>query len=725
MNNLLQEILKKYNISQDELQQIVNKSNHQLRTILERYRYDLNLKYKYLNNSLDDNEKNYLLNVYDNFHLFENKELDNNLYKCPKIIPPKFFNKNLAKNITEFKDRFNNITNGQLKNIRWNKKIFVAGGIVNSAFTGNYESSVCSDVDIFIVGDITEEEFKNVVEDIYNCLPYNKIIYKTSTCINIIGHNPAKIIQIPLKLTKDLTQLLLFFDLDCAAIAYDGENLFALPKFFDTINNGYNILDIHKSTKKIYINRINKYYNRGYGFVITTLDETNISKVEIDILETKLQDKKLELLYDIHTISETSNTREIYECPEIMSYYVPKDAPKSIEDVDNMDNIYVDINKCLLGDIINYKWNDKTLLIKENIIRCYMCKKYIKYNKNSMCQDCYSFNMMKRAEKKNLEGQIAIVTGARVKIGYYTSLKLLRCGVKVIATTRFPVDALKRYCNEFDFENWKDRLIIYAIDFRFLPSVNKFVDYILLNFNKIDIIINNAAQTVKRPPEYYEHLIEDEKNIMSSMIVYENYCNTNTNNLLEFKTESTNLAPLSVILNQVYIGDEERIDKKYFPLNKYDNDGQQIDLRKENSWNAKISDLSTVELVEVQVINSIVPSILISKLKKLMINNEHNSKHIINVQSPEGQFSISKSSVHPHTNMAKSALNQLTQTIANEFIKENIYVNSVDVGWASSCLETFMDAPLTYEDSVARILDPIFTEKYYGKLLKDFKVCNW
>lgn len=736
MNSILSEIYKKFSISENELKNLLNDKSNKLKPILERYNEDINLKYDYLNNNSVENH--YLINIYENFHFFKQSTIESNLSHYPKIIPKKKnFLDNLAKNINEFKLRFDKITNNQLKNIDWKgKKFVVAGGIVNAAFTGCYENCDNSDIDIFILNQADEEEFKNTIENIYNSLNYNKIIYKTSTTINILGPKPHRTIQIPLKLTKDITQLLLFFDLDCASIAYDGENLFALPRFFDCLNTGFNTLDIYKINKKIYLNRIKKYYKRGYGFLISTFDGTKITKDEINNIKNKLSGMNILIEYNENIIENNElYKREHYVYPEIMSYRVPKNIPQYIEDIDSNENIYLEIRKCLLGDIINYKWNDKTLLIKENIIRCYMCKKYIEYNKNCMCENCFAINMTKRNNKKNLEGQLAIVTGARVKIGYYTSLKLLRCGAKVIATTRFPNDALNRYSREIDFNNWKNNLLIYAIDFRHLPSVNKFIEYVVTNYNRLDILINNAAQTVKRPPEFYEHLIEGERSINDSMIKCD-YFGNNSNHLIEYNISHSNLIhekndmdlssiPLSVALSMNYIGDEKHELKECFPKDKYDNDGQQIDLRKNNSWNSKMDDISMIELIEVQVINSIVPSLLVSKLKKLMQNNHSNSKHIINVQSPEGMFSINKSSDHPHTNMAKAALNQLTQTIANEFIKDNIYVNSVDVGWTSSCLPTFITPPLSYEDSVARILDPVFTEKYYGKLLKDFRICQW
>lgn len=63
-----------------------------------------------------------------------------------------------------------------------------------------------------------------------------------------------------------------------------------------------------------------------------------------------------------------------------------------------------------------------------------------------MCLDCGNFNEARRnAKKPDLTGKIAIVTGGRIKIGYLTTLLLLRSGCEVHVTSRFPKDALQRY----------------------------------------------------------------------------------------------------------------------------------------------------------------------------------------------------------------------------------------------------------------------------------------
>lgn len=670
--------------------------------MLNRYTIDSLNKMKLLNDE-SYNNSDIIMNVYDNIALYKKCSLDKDLEKFVTVTPKKDFCCDFAKSIEEFKLRLDILTNGQLRHMKWNNedgsKNVIAGGIINNAFIGNYDCKK-SDIDVFVVGDrINDAGFSMSIKQIFDSLHYTKKIYKTDTTINIIGNKGTRPVQIPLKISKSIEHLLLFFDMDCASIAYDGKDLWMTKKHCDSTNTGYNMLSSIQIEKEMFVNRISKYSDIGYGFCVVDTDEPHI----------------------VHNIN--------------MSYLMPINYPQNIEDISDIFcqdfHIYDDVSKILIGKLINTKWSDKTLLTKENIIRCYMCKRHIKYNINCVCELCNVINNNKKSEYKNLEGHYAIVTGGRVKIGYYTTLKLLRLGATVLVTSRFPNDALTRFANEKDYEEWKDRITVYGLDMRHLESVIKFIDYVEKNIPHLDILINNAAQTVKRPPQFYKHLVKNETHALDENKIKGEFIKKNDKlNMLDFC--STNVfqhnserIPLSVALTMSHFGDEKDVDESYFPTEKYDNDGQQIDLRKNNSWNSKIDDLSIMEILEVQIINNIAPTMFISKFKKLMVNNNKNSKHIINIQSPEGMFSVEKSSVHPHTNMAKAALNQLTQTIAEEFIKDNIYVNSVDVGWSTSCLPTFIHPPLSYEDSVARIMDPIFSEKYYGKLLKDYRIAEW
>ncbi|KAJ3053949.1 hypothetical protein HK097_003022, partial [Rhizophlyctis rosea] len=123
---------------------------------------------------------------------------------------------------------------------------------------------------------------------------------------------------------------------------------------------------------------------------------------------------------------------------------------------------------------------------------CHVCGqgfKILHHFYDQMCPSCAEHNFQKRFSEADMRGRVCIVTGSRVKIGYCITLKLLRMGAIVIATTRFPHDAANRYAREPDFQSFKGRLAVYK---------------------RLDVIINNAAQTVRKPPAFYEHLMADE-----------------------------------------------------------------------------------------------------------------------------------------------------------------------------------------------------------------------
>src|SRR6185436_15507244 len=119
-----------------------------------------------------------------------------------------------------------------------------------------------------------------------------------------------------------------------------------------------------------------------------------------------------------------------------------------------------------------------------------------------------------------------------------------------------------------------------------------------------------------------------------------------------------------------------------FPVGLLDRDLQQLDLRGRNSWRLLLDEISTVELLEVQLVNAIAPFILNARLKPLMTRTPERDKHIVNVSAMEGQFYRRfKTTRHPHTNMAKAALNMMTRTSAADYHADGIHMNSVDTGW--------------------------------------------
>lgn len=376
---------------------------------------------------------------------------------------------------------------------------------------------------------------------------------------------------------------------------------------------------------------------------------------------------------------------------------------------------------------------------------CYICHSLLKesspFNGN-MCPKCGYLNQQKKEMTADLSGYIALLTGGRIKIGYETGLKLLRSKAKVIITTRFPIDAALRYSKENDFNDWKDNLIIYKVDFRNLTQVDNFIRTLTERLPYIDILINNAAQTIRRPAEYYEHLREIET------IESQNVPN-NVRSLIYPLGSHFNFFGYQKQLDRGLYAQKQLEGKPInlnnydllFPHGKKDCEGMQLDLRRSNSWISKIEDISIIELLEVQIVNSTVPFLLCGRLKNLFKQSPNKRRFIINVSAMEGCFSkYHKNVYHPHTNMAKASLNMITRTIAKDYKKHNIYVNSVDTGWITDENPNHIKEkneriglrpPLDCIDGAARVCAPIFDgindEKSlsYGHFFKDYHIINW
>jgi NAD(P)-dependent dehydrogenase (short-subunit alcohol dehydrogenase family) len=394
---------------------------------------------------------------------------------------------------------------------------------------------------------------------------------------------------------------------------------------------------------------------------------------------------------------------------------------------------------------------------------CYVCKASVDRVHpfyDQMCGPCGDFNYGKRSQTADLRGRVALISGARVKIGYQAAILLLRSGCRVVVTTRFPRDAALRYARELDYEAWKDRLQIYGLDLRLTPSIEAFAAHLKQRLDRLDFVLHNACQTVRRPAGFYRHLMHAELAAPSELPSavrplldgYEAlrrsapdpgaaHGGLARDGALARASALSGLFAAPELSQLALTRDDVSHDPALFPAGQLDADLQQVDRRALNSWRLPLDQVGSVELIEVQLVNAIAPFVLNGKLRELMTRERTFEKHIVNVSAMEGQFYRAfKTDKHPHTNMAKAALNMMTRTSAPDYARDGIFMNSVDTGWVTDedvehiaqrkRSESGFHPPLDIVDGAARIVDPIFDgvnsgRHVWGQFLKDYRPTAW
>jgi NAD(P)-dependent dehydrogenase (short-subunit alcohol dehydrogenase family) len=386
----------------------------------------------------------------------------------------------------------------------------------------------------------------------------------------------------------------------------------------------------------------------------------------------------------------------------------------------------------------------------ENPRCCYVCKTEfheLHFFYDQMCAPCAELNYAKREQTADMRGRVALVTGARVKIGYQAAVMLLRAGAEVIVATRFPRDAARRYGQEPDSAEWMHRLHVYGIDLRHTPSVELFAQHLLKTQSRLDAIINNACQTVRRPAGWYDHVVQDEgappATAFERAVLDRNLALLDGDqHLLPAGAAQEPGLFKSAVLSQVpLLAEDLERGNHLYPKGRLDQDLQQVDMRDFNTWRMTLADVPTVELFEVHLVNAIAPFVLNARLRPLLAAVPTNDAHVVNVSAMEGQFYRRwKTDKHPHTNMAKAALNMMTRTSAADYVRDGIHMNSVDTGWVTDedpqhHAKRKQDVhgfhpPLDIVDGAARIVDPIFAglnsgSHMWGLFLKDYKPAPW
>jgi NAD(P)-dependent dehydrogenase (short-subunit alcohol dehydrogenase family) len=348
---------------------------------------------------------------------------------------------------------------------------------------------------------------------------------------------------------------------------------------------------------------------------------------------------------------------------------------------------------------------------------CYQCKrKYTQVDAfyHQLCPDCAALNHQRRAARTDLSGRRALLTGGRAKIGMYIALRLLRDGADTTIATRFPHDAARRFASLPDSDDWITRLKIVGVDLRQPGQVVALADAVA-SAGPLDILINNAAQTVRRSADAYALLAA---------------------------AETGELPPAPQVTELGASHDIHPVTTLALTARStaVDAGGLVPDEVSHNSWTQRVDEIDPVEMLEVQLCNTTAPFILISRLRASLAASPARRTYIVNVSAMEGSFGRGyKGPGHPHTNMAKAALNMLTRTSAREMLEQDqILMTSVDTGWITDerphttrmrLADEGFHAPLDLSDGAARVYDPIVRgeagEDLCGVFLKDYEPAAW
>ncbi|MFI1577290.1 SDR family NAD(P)-dependent oxidoreductase [Embleya sp. NPDC020630] len=383
--------------------------------------------------------------------------------------------------------------------------------------------------------------------------------------------------------------------------------------------------------------------------------------------------------------------------------------------------------------------------VLERARACYICKQ--RYREvdafyHQLCPECAAFNRARRDQRTDLTGRRALLTGGRAKIGMYIALRLLRDGAHTTITTRFPNDAIRRFAAMPDSADWLHRLKIAGIDLRDPAQVVALADSVA-EAGPLDILINNAAQTVRRTPQAYAALAAAEAAPLPAgelpQMVSFGHVGGSGHVLLPGQSRGDDQALTPQALTALALTSGSASPARIETGTAIDAGGLVPDLDPVNSWVQRVHEVDPVELLEVQLCNVTAPFVLVSRLRPAMAAAKARRKYVVNVSAMEGQFSRGyKGPGHPHTNMAKAALNMLTRTSAEEMLSDGILMTAVDTGWITDerphpqkmrLADEGFHAPLDLVDGAARVYDPIVRgeagEDLYGCFLKDYAPAAW
>jgi NAD(P)-dependent dehydrogenase (short-subunit alcohol dehydrogenase family) len=381
---------------------------------------------------------------------------------------------------------------------------------------------------------------------------------------------------------------------------------------------------------------------------------------------------------------------------------------------------------------------------------CYVCKaRYTEVDAfyHQLCPSCAASHHERRDLRTDLRGRRALLTGGRAKIGMYIALRLLRDGADTTITTRFPADAVRRFASMPDSAEWLDRLTVVGIDLRDPAQVVELAETVAAA-GPLDILINNACQTVRRSPDAYALLTAAEDAPLPAgprpqlvTLTRGPVAGTSPAARLADRDaadpEPVELTARALRARSAALGGAVAVPDGL----AIDAGGLVPDITDINSWTQRVHEVDPIELLEVQLCNVTAPFVLVSRLRPVLAAaaSIRRRAYVVNVSAMEGVFARGyKGPGHPHTNMAKAALNMLTRTSAKDLFSEGVLMTSVDTGWITDerphttkerLARDGFHAPLDLVDGAARVYDPIVRgeagEDLHGVFLKDYAVSDW
>ncbi len=375
---------------------------------------------------------------------------------------------------------------------------------------------------------------------------------------------------------------------------------------------------------------------------------------------------------------------------------------------------------------------------------CYVCKRrYTAVDAfyHQLCPGCARESHARRGARTDLTGRRALLTGGRAKIGMHLALRLLRDGAHTTITTRFPRDAVRRFTQMPDAAEWLHRLRVVGVDLRDPAQVVALAESVAAA-GPLDVLINNAAQTVRRSAAAYAPLQEAERAPLPAgvplpeVVSFARGAAGATHEI----AGGEHWSPSPEALTALALAAGSASPALAARRTAVDAGGLIPDLHGTNSWVQPVEAVDPVELLEVQLCNVTAPFVLVSRLRGALAASPARRSYVVNVSAMEGQFSRGyKGPGHPHTNMAKAALNMLTRTSAEEmFVEDGILMTAVDTGWITDerphptrlrLADAGFHAPLDLVDGAARVYDPIVRgergEDLRGVFLKDYAPAPW